>query len=702
MQLLPIGTVQRTHQRTNEYLQDDKLNICVEKLNIVFNEDDPWKPWRCIDDHSPPESFDTSRFFPLLQNGSEMLLTEESIFLCPRSTSSVARLCIGKSEDSATVGCSRNPAVIVTVERALKACDSGPSRHVLSLNDQHLTLMPTTSHCPRTFDSTWRQSFLETGDRVDAWMLHGDTGTGKTHYALLFASIARMIWGMPTFYLDCKKLQAGPDLRMNSTLQELTAAFREALDSQPSVLILDDLDQLAANLGNDDNASDSVGQKEANPIAIDQSKLLANHVQSLMDSCRSKVIFAISCRSMNTLAVEIAESLTCHVSVDIEALNSIERTKIVASMLNLDSISGLDLVSSLSEGYRAQDLKIVTTRINHASTDLGDLEETIKSIMNEYVPLSKQGLPAEVTSEDQDWNDVGGIFEAKDKLKTTILDPVKYRRIYEKAPIQLPKGIMLFGPPGCGKSFLVPALAKECGHTLITCRGPELLDRYIGASEANVRQLFERARSAAPSILFLDEFDALAPRRGSDNTGVTDRVVNQLLTYLDGVETTFESVFLIAATSRPDKIDPALLRPGRLEQHIYVGFPHSSAELNDVMLRMMTQRQIASSLLHSFQSNAFALGREEADRLMRLSPADIKAVLDTAHLEAIHEYLASPRKEPVVIQEHHFRKGLLSTRASVSTEDRAMLAQVYRPFLTSSHKSYAKETRAQEPKTSLK
>ena len=217
-----------------------------------------------------------------------------------------------------------------------------------------------------------------------------------------------------------------------------------------------------------------------------------------------------------------------------------------------------------------------------------------------------------------------------------------------------------------------------------------------------MRKLFERARSAAPAILFLDEFDALAPRRGSDNTGVTDRVVNQLLTYLDGVETTLENVFLVAATSRPENIDPALLRPGRLEQHIYVGFPESSYEVMDVLQRMMAQRQSASSILRSFQAGALVLTSEESNHLAQLSPADIKAVLDSAHLEAIHEHLSSCRTEPVVILEHHFRKALLSTRASVSEQDRAMFAQVHQPFLAPSHASYAKESRKGALKTSLK
>lgn len=690
--------------RTAERLLYDDLKLGVEALNMdEITDENPWKPWRHADCDNVQETFNPAWLSGAYRNPGEILLTKDSVFFSSE-TNSLLRLCFSDSE-----GLIRDhgnhyhaPPSIVTVTEAQQAHVIRSSMWEPPRNDRTITAMPATRHCPRAFDSSWVKTFLEHRKSVDAWVFQGDSGTGKTHYTHILAAIARMKWGMPTWYLDCKKLQAGPDLRMKSTLDELTAVFRQAMESQPSVLVLDDLDHLIANHDEDGVANGSISQRQVNPIAVDQSKLLANHVQSLMDSCVSKVMFVISCRAMKSLAVEVTEFLACHACVELEPLSSDERSKLVDSMLNIGLPSVVDLVSSMTEGYRVKDLHVVTTRINHVSTNLGHSEEFFKSILDEYVPLSRQGLNIEVGREHQEWCNIGGIFEAKDKLKAAILNPVKYRRIYERAPIQLPKGILLFGPPGCGKSYLVPALAKECGHTLITCRGPELLDRYIGASEANVRQLLERARSAAPSILFLDEFDSLAPRRGSDNTGVTDRVVNQLLTYLDGVETMLEGVFLVAATSRPDKIDPALLRPGRLDQHIYVGYPDSSVELRDILVKMMAQRQTATKLLDSFLDNSFVLDDDQSGRLANLSPADIKAVLDTAHLEAIHEFFASPQTEPVEINESHFRKALLATRASISLQDRAMLEKVYQPFITSTRVSYAKETNSDQVMTSLK
>jgi peroxin-1 len=229
------------------------------------------------------------------------------------------------------------------------------------------------------------------------------------------------------------------------------------------------------------------------------------------------------------------------------------------------------------------------------------------------------------------------------------------------------------------------------------------LDRYIGASEANVRRLFERAVAAAPCILFLDEFDALAPRRGTDHTGVTDRVVNQLLTYLDGVESTLNNVFVIAATSRPDKVDPALLRPGRLEQHIYVGYPESFEELKDALIKIMTKRRISTDLLD------FVLATSEVDGPLQLlrgfSPADIKAVMDTAQLESIHHCLSQESLTyNVTVQEDHFLKALQETRPSVSPDDRALFDRLHHPFLTSTRSSYSKAAApdSQELRTSLR
>jgi transitional endoplasmic reticulum ATPase len=171
------------------------------------------------------------------------------------------------------------------------------------------------------------------------------------------------------------------------------------------------------------------------------------------------------------------------------------------------------------------------------------------------------------------WNDVGGLEHAKQELREAIEWPLKYPDLFKATGIKPPKGILLYGPPGTGKTLLAKAVANEANANFISVKGPELLSKWVGESEKHVREMFRKARQVAPCILFFDEIDALAPRRGMGaDTNVTERVVSQLLTELDGIEE-LKDVFVIAATNRPDMIDPALLRPGRIERHIYIPPP---------------------------------------------------------------------------------------------------------------------------------
>jgi peroxin-1 len=175
----------------------------------------------------------------------------------------------------------------------------------------------------------------------------------------------------------------------------------------------------------------------------------------------------------------------------------------------------------------------------------------------------------------QGWQDVGGMGDAKEALFEAIELPLRFAKLVAKAPLRLRSGVLLYGPPGCGKTHAVRAAVAAAGVRFIGVKGPELLNKYIGASEEAVRGTFARAQAAAPCVLFFDEFDSIAPQRGagSDSTGVTERMVNQLLTELDGVEK-LQGVCVIAASNRPDLIDNALLRPGRLDRLIYCGFPN--------------------------------------------------------------------------------------------------------------------------------
>jgi len=173
------------------------------------------------------------------------------------------------------------------------------------------------------------------------------------------------------------------------------------------------------------------------------------------------------------------------------------------------------------------------------------------------------------------WTDIGGLESVKKELQELVQYPVEHPDKFLKFGMQPSRGVLFYGPPGCGKTLLAKAIANECQANFISVKGPELLTMWFGESEANVRDIFDKARSAAPCVLFFDELDSIAKARGGnvgDAGGAADRVINQILTEMDGMGAK-KNVFIIGATNRPDIIDPAILRPGRLDQLIYIPLP---------------------------------------------------------------------------------------------------------------------------------
>ncbi|GBG27870.1 26S proteasome regulatory subunit 8-like [Hondaea fermentalgiana] len=224
------------------------------------------------------------------------------------------------------------------------------------------------------------------------------------------------------------------------------------------------------------------------------------------------------------------------------------------------------------------------------------------------------------------WDDIGSLGDIREELSMAITEPIRHPERFRAMGLTAPMGVLLYGPPGCGKTLTAKAIANSSGSNFISVKGPELLNKYVGESERAVRQVFARARTSAPCVVFFDELDALCPRRGSDGSnGVSERVVNQLLTEMDGLEERRE-VFVIAATNRPDIIDPAILRPGRLDKLLYVPLPTSKDRVSILKTCARKTPMDGSVDLESVGCSP---------RLERFSGADLNALVKEAAMNAL-------------------------------------------------------------------
>ncbi|WP_175059667.1 CDC48 family AAA ATPase [Thermococcus sp. 2319x1] len=248
------------------------------------------------------------------------------------------------------------------------------------------------------------------------------------------------------------------------------------------------------------------------------------------------------------------------------------------------------------------------------------------------------------------WEDIGGLEEVKQELREAVEWPLKYPKAFQRLGITPPKGILLYGPPGTGKTLLAKAVANESEANFIGIRGPEVISKWVGESEKRVREIFRKARQAAPTVVFIDEIDAIAPVRGSDINRVTDRLINQLLTEMDGIEEN-SGVVVIAATNRPDILDPALLRPGRFDRLILVPAPDEKARLE--ILKVHTRRVPLASDVSL---------EELAKKTEGYSGADLAALVREAALIALRRAVSSTPREFVEEQAEEFLEKLKVSR----------------------------------------
>ncbi|NOY11064.1 MAG: CDC48 family AAA ATPase, partial [Archaeoglobi archaeon] len=360
-----------------------------------------------------------------------------------------------------------------------------------------------------------------------------------------------------------------------------------------------------------------------------------------------------------------------------------------------------DYIAELTNGFVGADLAALAKeaamhalreRMEKGEIDIeaeeipAEVLESLKVTMDDFLEALKNIEPSamrEVLVEvpNVKWDDIGGLEKAKQELREAVEWPMKYPELFREVGIKPPKGILLYGPPGTGKTLLAKAVANESNANFISVKGPELLSKWVGESEKHVREMFRKARQVAPCIIFFDEIDSLAPRRGGiGDSHVTERVVSQLLTELDGLEE-LKDVVVIAATNRPDMVDPALLRPGRIERHIYI--PPPDKEARKEIFRIHTRNMPLAEDVNL---------EELAEKTEGYSGADIEAVCREAGLTAIREAISKYSEDEVKravkeirVTRDHFMKAIEKVKPSLTEEDIKKYEEIVKDF----HKMYS-------------
>jgi transitional endoplasmic reticulum ATPase len=344
----------------------------------------------------------------------------------------------------------------------------------------------------------------------------------------------------------------------------------------------------------------------------------------------------------------------------------------------LDKDVNLEKLADISHGFVGADLQALTKEaamralrrvlpeIDLSSESISG--ETLKKIivtMQDFIDVLKEMEPSamrEVFVEvpDISWSDIGGLAAIKEELQEAVEWPLKYEGVFMYADAVPPKGILLYGPPGTGKTLMAKAAATESEANFISIKGPELLSKWVGESEKGVREVFRKARQAAPCIIFFDEIDAIAPVRGGDfgNSHVTERVISQLLTELDGLEI-LTNVVVIAATNRPDIVDPALLRPGRFDRLLYVSPPDKESRIQ--ILKIHTKNK---PLADDVKLDQIAQHTET------YTGADIASLSSAAVMLAVREHVskypnpeeADKHAQELKIHMNHFEEAMKKIR----------------------------------------
>eukprot|EP01138_Halocafeteria_seosinensis_P000756 gb/GECG01000774.1/.p1 GENE.gb/GECG01000774.1/~~gb/GECG01000774.1/.p1 ORF type:complete len:831 (+),score=151.57 gb/GECG01000774.1/:1-2493(+) len=414
-------------------------------------------------------------------------------------------------------------------------------------------------------------------------MLYGPPGSGKT----LIAKAVANETGAFFFLINGPEIMSKMSGESESNLRK---AFEEAEKNSPAIIFIDEIDSIAPKR---DKAQGEVERR------------IVSQLLTLMDGlkARSNVVVIGATNRVNTIDPALRRFGRFDREIDIgvpDENGRLEILRVHTRNMKLADDVDMEKLAKETHGFVGADLAALCTEAAmqciREKMELIDIEdenvdaevldslsvnnEHFKFALGQSNPSSLRETIVEVPT--VTWDDIGGLANVKRDLRELVQYPVEHPEMFEKFGMSPSKGVLFYGPPGCGKTLLAKAVANECQANFISVKGPEMLTMWFGESEANVRDVFDKARGAAPCVLFFDELDSIAKSRGGsmgDAGGAGDRVMNQLLTEMDGVNAK-KNVFVIGATNRPDIIDSALMRPGRLDQLIYIPLPDFDSRLS--------------------------------------------------------------------------------------------------------------------------
>ncbi|HIQ32014.1 MAG TPA: AAA family ATPase [Methanothermococcus okinawensis] len=486
-------------------------------------------------------------------------------------------------------------------------------------------------------------------------LLVGPPGTGKTLLAKAVANEA----GANFYSIN------GPEIMskyVGETEENLRKIFKEAEENAPSIIFIDEIDAIAPK------RDEATGEVERRMVA---------QLLTLMDGLESRgqvvVIAATNRPDALDPALRRPGRFDREITIGVpDKKGRLEILQIHTRNMPLAKDVDLEYLAEITHGFVGADLAALCKEaamktLRRILPDL-DLEkdeipkeildkievtmEDFKEALKEVEPSALREVLVEVP--DVKWEDIGGLEDVKQELREAVEWPLKHKEAFERMGIRPPKGILLFGPPGTGKTLLAKAVANESDANFISVKGPEIFSKWVGESEKAIREIFRKARQAAPTVIFFDEIDAIAPRRGRDVGGsdVTEKVVNQLLTELDGLEEP-KDVVVIAATNRPDILDPALLRPGRLDRVLLVPLPDKKARLE--IFKVHTRKMPLAEDVDL---------EKLAEKTEGYTGADIEAICREAAMIALRENINADK-----VEMRHFEEAMKKIKPSVRKEE---------------------------------